>query len=238
MRRSERILSAAVVATIAAMAGAQVTVAAEDGLSVQVLSKPLVPGKVNAALWTREAETYSLQVVVPPRFVGNIIECLRGLDPTFGARASAVQGTPSQGAQGTRPEDIATVAEALNRLLPQNIATYQPVIVNTAAEAGSRVALDRPPRITQVWLLRADGTQILPVSRSTSSIAEKSCAERHAALDARARLLKLDSGRRYDDVIDYRFPAAESEQAVAAAFRIDEEYYIEKLQPLVPRQAQ
>jgi hypothetical protein len=67
-----------------------------------------------------------------------------------------------------------------------------------------------------VWLLRADGTMIFPTSPSTNPSPDK-CTGRCMTVD-----------------VQYRFPVADAVQAVAAAVRIGDEYYIEKLQSLEP----
>ena len=59
-----------------------------------------------------------------------------------------------------------------------------------------------------MWLLRADGTQILPAGYS--------CTNNRASID-----------------VQYRFPVDDSADAVAAAVRIDSNFHIEKLQPLM-----
>ena len=67
----------------------------------------------------------------------------------------------------------------------------------------------RDNRVT-VRLLKADGTRILPTGYS--------CDANAAAVDVR-----------------YRFSIADSERAIAAAVRIDNEYYIDRVQPPLSR---
>lgn len=70
----------------------------------------------------------------------------------------------------------------------------------------------------RVWLLRADGRQILPTWYTPGATSKPEPCFRTCE--------KL-----------YRFPLADSAEAVAMAIRIDDEYYIEKLESLVPRPA-
>jgi hypothetical protein len=83
--------------------------------------------------------------------------------------------------------------------------TAQPL----AAQAQLAPQPPTPPQ-TNVWLLRADGTQILPRSPTIAK-----CSLRCTAVE-----------------VQYRFTIAEATQAVAAAVRIGDEFFIEKLQPL------
>jgi hypothetical protein len=71
-----------------------------------------------------------------------------------------------------------------------------------------------PPRI-QVWLLRSDGTQIIPSSVSAEFPTAKGCGTQSPT----------------NEVL-YRFPLRESAQAAAVAISVDDQYFIEKLRPL------
>jgi hypothetical protein len=173
-------------------------------------------GKVNAALWRRQDDVFILELKVDP-FIGNTIACLRGLDPSFGASPSA-STTPPQGQSSRSPPF--SVADALNRLVPQNVATYMPfVVADTDLNLpGSTQTVQRRPKVVQVWLLRADGAQILPSARSDGLSKEDLCRARR---DPRTGMS--------EDEITYTFPVAGNEQAVALAIQIDEGFYIEKL---------
>jgi hypothetical protein len=70
----------------------------------------------------------------------------------------------------------------------------------------------KDPRV-DVWLLKADGTQILPATYSCD-------LTRRGA----------DKSRPHAE-ISYEFPLASTAQAVAAAIRIEDRYFIQKLQP-------
>jgi hypothetical protein len=69
----------------------------------------------------------------------------------------------------------------------------------------------KDPRV-EVWLLKADGTQILPATYSCD-------LTRHGP----------DTSRPHAE-ISYEFPLASADQAVAAAIRIEDRYFIQKLQ--------
>ena len=89
------------------------------------------------------------------------------------------------------------------------------------------------PKI-QVWVLRADGTEIIPVRRSGPSFVD-TCPDRKPG--------QIDAASAHAGVLDrsclamqllYGFPAAEGAQAVAVAISVDDDYYIEKLRALEP----
>lgn len=86
-----------------------------------------------------------------------------------------------------------------------------------AQPVGTRIA-PRPAKTPefQVWLLRSNGTQILPTYRSPTPDPAK-CNLRCIAQE-----------------VLYRFSLADGDEAVAAVVRVDGEYYVEKLQPLKP----
>jgi hypothetical protein len=203
------------------------SIASEATVLAQDLLKVSASDKVVAALWTRRPDSYTLQVVLersrpvakatpvsPPTasneaeyrsgtgsfFIGNTIANLRCLDPDFGDRTlTLVDGRRAVAGQSVAPP-----------------APQQP-----RAAPPPRPLLSAPPQV-QVWLLRADGTQILPVVQAPNpALAEPVCR----------------TGVNTNEVL-FRFALADSGQAVAAAIKIDDEYYIEKLQPLVTETAQ
>jgi hypothetical protein len=227
MKLSSHPLIAAVLALNFAAALPAATPASEPAVLAQDLVKVTESGAVMAALWTRRTDSYTLQIVLDRSryvarpvpavtqkpatvdrsvyFIGNTIANLRGLDPSFGCRTltlidgrRAVRGQPGS-ASAVVELNIAPAVQAV------------PTVQAVQFEA---------PQV-QVWLLKADGTQILPVLRSPQPAARPCIA-----------------GRVMADEILYRFPVAESAQAVAAAIRIGDEYYVEKLRPLEeqPRQ--
>lgn len=201
--------------------------AAEAAVLAQDLLKAGASEKAVSAVWTRRPDSYTLQVVFDPYryvagpaqvrtqsvstqaeynqgrgsfFIGDTIANLRCMDPAFGGRTltlidgrRAVQGQPGatgEPAQAPQAPPVRPVARPVART-------------------------EQRPEV-QVWLLRADGKQILPVPRSSAPVSGGECKPGIA-----------------DEVL-FRFDIAESEQAIAAAIRIGDEYHIEKLLPLLP----
>lgn len=201
MKRSGRLLAAGLASILAAGISTGVTAAADSGVQAQELMNVATAGQVTAR-WLREPDAYALQVVVErskprPRtirpasteqaersgyFIGNTVANLRDLDPAFTCNRSLTL------VDGRRPNGAGRVPP----ILP-----YDPKA--------------RQPRV-EVWLLKADGTQI--------PSADYRCTSHPATTEVR-----------------YQFQAADGGQAVAAAIRIDDGFYIEKLQPLQPMQS-
>ncbi|MEO8314876.1 MAG: hypothetical protein ABI645_08795 [Pseudomonadota bacterium] len=225
MKSGHHLISACI-ATLAAIALPAVSAAAEIPVVAQDLLNVRASNKVAAALWTRRPDSYTLQIALPSSgcggakattvaaekapeansvdrssfFIGNTIANLRGVDPGFGGcilmlidGRRVVQGS-SQPESSRPPEQAA----------PPKLVVAPP---------------KGPPSI-QVWLLRADGTQIPPVMVAMESSNAYGCK---ANCPVSGKL--------------YRFPLVEGAQAVAAAVQIDDDYYIEKLQPLEPKPA-
>jgi hypothetical protein len=213
---------------ISATARAMGVVAAEvvdGGVYAQDLRTVSASDKIAAALWTRRPDSYTLQLVldrsryalpfapapsVPAPsdvkvgsdpeslernsfFIGATIANLRCLDPDFGGRTlTLVDGRRTPGQQPPAP---ATPAQR-----PQS--NPQPLLREAAQ--------------VQAWLLRADGTQIMPV-RQSPQVQSGACGARPNPYE-----------------ILYRVSVADGSEAVAVAMRIDDEYYIENLRSLVP----
>lgn len=138
-------------------------------------------------------------------FLGNTIANLRGLDPWFacGRTLTLIDGRRVVSKSDGR-------GAAVQQVEPPRPAPPSPI------------NQPYPPKLkegrVEVWLLRKDGTQILP--------AVYSCAGG-----------ETQAARETPIEISYAFSAADSEQAVAAAIRIDDEFYIEKLQTLATAKA-
>ncbi len=118
----------------------------------------------------------------------------------------------------TRRPNSYTLQLVLGRAtLPRGPGAFEQVGQRIASRSAKPPAGEQPPKLpeTNVWLLRADGTQIFPISTSTLPPPEK-CTLRCIAVE-----------------VLYRFSIADAEQAIAAAVRIGDDFYIEKLQPLV-----
>lgn len=203
-------------------------VLAQDLLSVRD------SGKVRAAIWTRRADYYTLQLVMPrgllraavpqpirnlrdvdPRnlddagergsfFIGATIANLRGLDPTFGERTMVL----TDGRRAAAPP-AASQASAFDEVEVTGVRIRRPVVPAT-----STLTPRNPPKI-QVWLLGADGVAIQPAWQSPVPTAQTGCGPSCLS----------------DEVL-YRFATADGARAVAAAISIDGQYYIEKLEPL------
>lgn len=253
MKQPAKRLLAACLATMVAGAGSEVIAAAEGAMETQDLVNVRTAGQVTAS-WTRQPDFYALQVVmetskpVPKRMItsanlnaeemrqlgmANVADALRKLVP------QNVPGTPAPNTVGdVSPErssffigntianlrglDPAFGCRTLTLVDGRRVVGGQPPTVTSAPPAPSApptpVVQSYPPKIKhrriEVWLLRADGTQILPAAYI--------CAPPSAS-QSKA------------DEITYRYSVADSTQAVAAAIRIDDDFYIEKLQRLESR---
>jgi hypothetical protein len=227
VQRRRHVLVSACFAISASTAAVAAT-AAEDAVLAQDLVNVRASNKVTAAIWTHRPDSYTLQVVLaqspyqrlttaaaaapatstpqetegvngsPDRssfFIGNTIANLRCMDPNFGGRTLTLL-------DGRRVVAGSTPAASTAPLEP---ATQRPM----AAAPPSA-----PPRI-QVWLLRSDGTQIIPSSVSADFPTAKGCGTQSVTNE-----------------ILYRFPLRESAQAAAVAISVDDQYFIEKLRPL------
>lgn len=227
MKRPARLLLAAYLVTI--IAGGSGSADAADAVALQHdLVNVTTSNQVLSAVWMRQSDSYSLKVVLdrsaaartarkpwnprqeaakvnaaapveeyrpqlapdgPDRgsfFVGNTIANLRGLDPVFDCRTLTLVDGRRTGSPQTTPTQVnPSIARAANIKNPQ----------------------------IDVWLLKADGAQIHPVT-STCELGSKA------------------SPPREDVTISYGYSVADIAQAVAVAIRIDGDYYIEKLQPL------
>jgi hypothetical protein len=258
MTRPVKRLFATCLAMMVAGAGSQVIAAAEGAVPTQDLMNVRAAGQVTAS-WTRQPDYYALQVVIesskpgPPRanaptkpnsepmrgavdaadasqtlqsqnmrgapppytvggasqdrssyFIGNTIANLRGLDPAFGCRTlTLVDGRRVVSGQAAAPPERPAVAAPSVPL----VQSYPPRMKHQRIE---------------VWLLKADGTQILPAAYTCVLIPAVPGVPGSPASAARSRA----------EEFTYRYPIADSANAIAAAIRIDNDFYIEKLQPL------
>jgi hypothetical protein len=243
MKPPAKLLFAASVTMMVATTWPESTNAAADEAQVQELAQVKAANPVIAARWARRPDSYVLQVVVDPSrftsaraqanadpaaavgaqerqpaplmtlpptlnaaateradrgsfFIGNTIANLRGLDPAFcGRTLTLVNGRRTTNGQPTAPPPTTPT--------PPKLSVNQPY----------------PPKFkynrVEAWLLKADGTQILPATYSCDT------GPRGASTVAPVE-------------ITYEFPLAGGEQAVAAAIRIGDDFYIDKLQPPVP----
>jgi hypothetical protein len=166
--------------------------------------------------WTRREQEYTLQfytgVVIPKTdakcergdaaappgvdrgsfFIGNTIACLRGLDPTFGARTlTLIDGRRTSGPAQT------VVAAALPPAIP---------VPPPATPA-------QPPPEVHIWLLHRDGSIITPQRKSPVDPERKYC-----------------SYGRCESGFVYGFALAAGQDAVAVAYMMGDNFYIQKLQ--------
>lgn len=227
MERRSQLLFAACLATVIAATRPDGAAAAEDQAQAQDLVLVSATGPVTAARWARRPDSYVLHIVYDPSrsalwqqaaadrpapsaatpvpvdgqnrgsyFIGNTIANLRGLAPAFcGRTLTLVDGRRLTDRQTAQPAPAPT-----------------PVSVNQPYPPKYRFSR------VEVWLLKTDGTQILPATYSCDVAARPATAATPVE-------------------ITYEFPLAGGEQAAAAAFRIDSDYYIEKLQPPSPAAA-
>jgi hypothetical protein len=170
MRQAPNLSAALLMMCAAAAPAAMAATAADIPIVAQELVKVRESSRVQAAIWTRRPDAYTLQLVFHPMalIVGRTRNLVEGPRMAPGSATSAVR------LQTTKPSEVS------------------------------------------VWLLRADGTQIVTRVPWTNPAPEK-CDIRCNAIE-----------------VLYRFSIAEGSQAVAAAVRIGDDYYIEKLKPLEP----
>lgn len=224
MKRPAKLLFATCLTTMFAVAGPDNTSAADSDAPTQVLVQEDIPDQVTTARWTRTPDAYILHVVLdrpaPPLrsegatanrpapaipdagiqrpdrgsfFISDTVANLRGMDPAFGCRTlTLVDGRRTVRGQQSAPAPAAAPSPGtMNQPYPPRL---------------------KDPRV-DVWLLKADGTQILPATYS--------CDLRRPGPDMSRPHLE----------VSYEFPLAGADHAVAAAIRIEDRYFIQKLQP-------
>jgi hypothetical protein len=230
MKRSASFLFAASLTTIVATVGPDFTTAAENAVTVQDLMNVRASGQVRAT-WTRHSESYTLQVVMDkskPR-PQKITAANLGERPSQGPVAAQIPiATTPQGPvqnidrgsffigntianlRGTDP--WIACGRTLTLIEGRRMLGEQPRPPPIPAPVDQSYPPKAKESRVEVWLLTGDGTQILPQTYSCIG------------------------GEPYPPVpsveISYRFSAADSAQAMAAAIRIDDDYFIEKLLPL------
>ncbi len=232
---AKRLFAACLATIVAAVAPGIFAAAAESAAVAQDLVKVRASDQVTTASWSRQSDSYTLQVVL------DRAQYAARQSAIYAANKAELAANPGPITTITREQmerlDIIDVADALTRLVPRNFGympslTGDPRVAGTAAPPlggpGGAPGQDRrraqpqpdaavnqpwPPQIrerrVEAWLLKGDGTQILPVAYR--------CIPDSAAIE-----------------VSYGFSIADSTQAVAAAIRIDDDYFIEKLQPLQP----
>lgn len=230
-------------------------IAAEDSATQQELASVKTSNQVMSAVWKRQPDSYTLQIVLDrTRYAArsgmpaaqqqatvNVSDALLELMPQrsgsyqpFAVSSTAQQptvvpaGPPDRSSyfigdavanlRGIDPWIACgrTLTLVDGRRVVQGRSTPAPAVAPAPAPVkppapGSLLGKERR---VEVWLLRGDGTFIQPSNYSCEDPA------------------KTSPGRP-DVSISYGYSIADSAQAVAAAIRIDNEYFIEKLQPLL-----
>jgi hypothetical protein len=223
MKRSEKLLATALALIVAGL-GPNLTLAAESAVVAQDLMNVKASGQV-AARWVRQPESYAVHVMVErskPRPRSNT-SSIREQDPSpMSAGQQLVAEQLRRLVPASMPDDRASffIANTITNLRGEmdpafgcnrslTIADGRRTVPNSAGRVPPVLPYDpkaRQPRV-EVWLLKADGTHIPSTDYNCISYPESTEAR-------------------------YEYAPAEGGQAVAAAIRIDNEYYIEKLQQL------
>lgn len=231
-----RFLSAASLIALLAGVTPGVVAAAEGNGAAQDLLNVKRSDQVISAVWMRQPDSYAVKIV------------LDATNSPASATAPSANIAPSVAVDQARQPPALDVADALRALVPQNSAgaPYHPVFVDNTIDDlrklapvfgcsrtltimdGRRAAPQRSytfapslpagvpdarsrDRRVEVWLLKADGTQIQPAGY-------------------RCEYGMARSGDK-DASISYGYSLADGAQAVAAAIRVDDSFFIEKLQP-------
>lgn len=223
MKRVAGMLFASWLAMAAHVAGLAPAVAAESAAPVQELGEVRASGWVRGASWSRSPDAYFLNLTLD---WAGYAERRIAATPVTGEQAAPVAsepGTAIQSAERSRFFIGNTIADprGLDLVLPcgrvltlveRRRPGQPPPLPPTPGKDQAYPPKMKESRI-EVWLLKSDGTQLAPSGYSCVSAPASSGGE-----------------------VQYKFPA-DSARAVAAAIRVDDEFYIEKLQPLELPQA-
>lgn len=226
MKRPARLLVASCLAAAAASVSGFVT-GAEGVAAQQELVDVKAAKHVLSAVWTRQPDAYTLQVVIdrsmPPVMV-NIRDALKLVPQNVGP--SQPQPIPNWEPDAPSKADIESAfigntIENLRGLDPSLCGRTLTIVDGRRNMPGQRAnaptTVPLPPgfrdRRVEVWLLSAGGTLIQNATYHCD-----------------------DAGRNSPDRTDfsimYGYSIADGAQAVAAAIRIGDEFYIQKLMPL------
>jgi len=196
--------------------------AAEIESAALELAQVETSSQVQDARWLRYPESYVLQVVLDSTKYK-----LREANADADAAAMATIRETPQAAAPDRPSFFVSRTIASLGADPW-IACSRPLGLVDGRRPGQPSVAPQPPersfmnqsfpprykeRRIDVWLLKADGTQILPASYSCDAGPVPTLRQAAAPVE-----------------VSYQYPLAQAAQAVAAAIRIDDSYYIEKLQ--------
>lgn len=219
MRQPAMILLAPCLAAIVASGWSAGASCAED-IVTQNLDKVTTSGMVTTALWIRQSDFYRLQIVLDRARFEETQSAI------FAANKERHAANPAQ-----KTADLEQLGGRTSQFLGDAILNLRgltvwypcgkrtlPVSAMSIESPGRRLVQTSTPDApvakdnrVDVWLLKSDGMQMEPYRYS------------------------CDAGPTAVDVL-YEFPASDNERPVAAAIRIDSEYYIEKLQPLAAAQ--
>jgi len=229
MKRPARFLLASCLA--AAVASVSGSVMSAEGVEAQQELVNVKAAKhVLSAVWTRQPDSYTLQVVIDrsmPRVMVDVRDALRSVPPP--KLSDQPQPIPNWEPDAPSKADRASAFIANTIANLRGLADASPcgrtltivdgrrTVPGQRAQAPGTVPL--PPGFrdnrVEVWLLGVGGVQIQP-------------ATYHCDDPGR------NSPDRTDFPISYGYSVADGAQAVAAAIRIGDDFYIEKLQPLAP----
>lgn len=231
MKRPARLLlPSCLAAAVASVSG--FVMGAEGVETQQELANVKTAKQVLSAVWMRLPDSYTLQVVIDrnmptPRVVVDVREALKSL-PQNTSR-SQPQPIPNWPVPEPRVDASLLAAREFIANTIANLRNLDPAFcgrtltatdgrrIVPGQQAQAPVPAPLPPwfrdRRVEVWLLNAGGTQI-----------------QNATYDCDFPGKTLPAG--IEISISYGYSVADGAQAVAAAIRIGDEFYIEKLQPL------
>lgn len=231
----KRVLASSVcLATLMSPLSPGAAIAAESAIASQELQTVMASDHVKLARWSRQPDRYVLRLELP-----RSAEASRSIpataDPAAGKQEDPPRITPRPQAERAALDSpsrgsffIGNTIENLRGLDPAFCGRTLTLIDGRRSLSGERQAVRLPPppgadhpyatavrdpRV-EVWLLKADGTHISPGAY---------------------RCGPVPAGEQPGEIvfeIAYTFEAAEGEQADAAAIRVQEDFFIEKLQPL------
>lgn len=220
MKLLARVMSAAIPATAALVVAGSIT-AAEDVATQQELAGVKASNQVLSASWKREPDSYTLQIVLDRSRYSARSGRPASMQPQAAPPSSATAPSYSSYFIGNAIANLRGLdpwiacGRTLTMVDGRRIVQGRPTPAPAPTPSGPPDALIGKERRVEVWLLRADGTHITPANYSCEDPSRTSPG-------------------RPDVSISYGYSIADSAQAVAAAVRIDNEYFIEKLQPLTP----
>jgi hypothetical protein len=210
MKRPAKLLLAACLVNM--VVGSAFAAAAEGVAVEQDLPAVKASSLVTSAAWKRQADSYTLQLGLDRlKYLGfvNLSDALKSMPPTTSTRTQPV---PIPNWRPNWQSDLAAQSlERASNFIAETIANLR----RLDPTFGSRTlgVEDVGDHRVEAWLLKADGSVIQPSAR-TSEVAGTAAPARN------------------DISISFTYSAAEAAQAVAIAIKIDNDFYIEKLQPL------